>query len=41
MISASLAFIATPIGAIIAAIALTLGILVSVFKSFTPIVDKA
>jgi predicted nucleic acid-binding Zn-ribbon protein len=41
MISASLAFIATPIGAIIAAIALTLGILVSVFKTFQPVVDKA
>lgn len=41
MITASLSFIATPIGAIIAAIALTLGILVSVFKSFQPVVDKA
>jgi hypothetical protein len=41
MISASLAFIATPIGAIIAAIALTLGVLVSVFKTFQPVVDKA
>lgn len=36
----SLAFIATPVGAIIAAIALTLGILVAVFKTFQPVVDK-
>jgi hypothetical protein len=41
MIGASLAFIATPIGAIIAAVAVTLGILVSVFKTFQPVVDKA
>lgn len=34
-------FVANPIGAIIAAIAITLGILYGVFKSFTPVVDKA
>jgi hypothetical protein len=34
-------FVANPIGAIIAALAITLGILYSVFKSFTPVVDKA
>ena len=37
---ASLGFIATPIGAVIAAIAIVLGVLYSVFKNFTPIVDK-
>lgn len=37
---ASLGFIATPIGAVIAAIALVLGVLYSVFKNFTPVVDK-
>ena len=36
----SLAFIATPIGAVIAALAIVVGILYSVFKSFAPVVDK-
>ena len=34
-------FVANPIGAILAALVITLGILYSVFKSFTPVVDKA
>lgn len=38
---ASLGFIATPLGAVIAAIAVVLGVLYSVFKNFTPVVDKA
>lgn len=38
---ASLGFIATPLGAVIAAIALVLGGLYAIFKSFTPVVDKA
>lgn len=37
---ASLAFIATPVGAVIAAIVLAVTILYNVFKGFTPIVDK-
>lgn len=37
---ASLGFIATPLGAVIAAIAIVLGVLYSIFKSFTPVVDK-
>ncbi len=36
----ALAFIATPIGAVIAAITVVVGILYSVFKNFTPILDK-
>lgn len=40
MIKASLAFIATPLGAILAAIAVTVGILYSVFKTFQPLIDK-
>lgn len=38
---ASLGFIATPLGAVIAAIALVLVGLVNIFRTFTPIVDKA
>lgn len=38
--TSSLAFIATPIGAILLAVALVVGILVTVFKSFQPLVDK-
>lgn len=38
---ASIGFIATPLGAVIAAIAVVLGVLYSVFKNFTPVVDKA
>lgn len=38
---ASLGFSATPLGAVIAAIAVVLGVLYSVFKNFTPVVDKA
>lgn len=37
---ASLAFIATPIGLVLVAIALVLGTLIGVFKTFTPLVDK-
>ena len=37
---ASLAFIATPIGAIIAAIVVVVTLLYNAFKAFTPIVDK-
>jgi len=40
LIKASLAFIATPIGAVIAAIAVVLGVLYNVFKSFQPLVEK-
>ena len=40
MIKASLAFIATPIGAVIAAIGLVVGILVSVFRNLDPVLDK-
>lgn len=40
MIGASLAFIATPIGAVIAAIGLVVGILVSVFRNLDPVLDK-
>lgn len=40
MTMASLSFIATPLGAILAAIALVVGGLVSVFKSFDPLLDK-
>ncbi len=40
LIKASLAFIATPIGAAIAAIAAVFAILYTVFKTFTPILDK-
>lgn len=38
--TSSLAFIATPVGLVLVAIALALGILVTVFKSFQPLVDK-
>ena len=37
---ASLGFIATPLGAVIAAIAVVVGVLYSAFKNFTPIMDK-
>lgn len=37
---AALGFIATPLGAVIAAIAIVVGVLYSVFKNFTPIIDK-
>ncbi len=37
---ASLGFLATPLGAALAAIALVVGILYGAFKSFTPLVDK-
>lgn len=40
MTTASLSFIATPLGAILAAIALVVGGLISVFKSFDPLLDK-
>jgi hypothetical protein len=40
LVKSSLAFIATPVGLILAAIALSLGILISVFKTFQPLVDK-
>jgi len=40
MVKASLAFIATPLGAILAAIAATVAILISVFKTFDPLLDK-
>jgi len=40
MIKASLAFIATPIGAVIAAVALAAGILYSVFAKLDPVMDK-
>jgi len=40
MIKASLAFIATPIGAVIAAVAAVFFTLYSVFKNFQPILDK-
>jgi hypothetical protein len=40
MVKASLAFIATPIGAIIAAIVVVATVMYNIFKSFTPIVDK-
>ena len=37
---ASLGFIATPLGAVIAAIAVVVGVLYSAFKNLTPIMDK-
>jgi len=37
---AAIGFIATPLGAVIAAIAIVVGVLYSAFKNFTPIVDK-
>jgi hypothetical protein len=40
MIASAKAFIATPFGMIVAAIALAVGVLVSVFKSFQPVLDK-
>jgi predicted nucleic acid-binding Zn-ribbon protein len=40
MVKSSLAFIATPIGAIIAAIVVVATTMYNIFKSFTPIVDK-
>jgi hypothetical protein len=40
MVKSSLAFIATPIGAIIAAIVVVATVMYNIFKSFTPIVDK-
>ena len=40
LVKSSLAFIATPLGAVIAIIATVLTTLYSVFKSFTPVVDK-
>lgn len=40
VVKSSLAFIATPIGAVIAAVALAVGILYSAFKQFQPVVDK-
>jgi hypothetical protein len=40
LVKASLAFIATPIGAIIAAITVVVTVLYNVFKSFQPVVDK-
>lgn len=38
--TSSLAFIATPVGLVLLAIALVLGTLVAVFRNFTPLVDK-
>jgi hypothetical protein len=38
--TSSLAFIATPVGLVLLAIALVLGTLVAVFKNFQPLVDK-
>lgn len=38
--TSSLAFIATPVGLVLLAIALALGILIAVFKNFQPLVDK-
>lgn len=38
--TSSLAFIATPVGLVLLAIALVLGILVAAFKNFQPLVDK-
>src|SRR5690349_7935349 len=40
MTKAALSFIATPLGAILAAIAVTVGVLISVFKTFQPLMDK-
>lgn len=40
MTKAALSFIATPLGAILAAIAVTVGVLIAVFKSFQPLMDK-
>lgn len=40
MIKASLAFIATPIGAVIAVIGLVVGILVAAFRNLDPVLDK-
>jgi len=40
LVKASLAFIATPIGAVIAGITLVVTTLYNVFKSFAPVVDK-
>jgi hypothetical protein len=40
MVKASLAFIATPIGAILAVIGVVLGILIGLFKNLDPVMDK-
>jgi hypothetical protein len=40
LVKASLAFIATPIGAILAVVGVVLGTLVGLFKSLDPVVDK-
>lgn len=40
MVKASLAFIATPIGALLAVIGVALGILIGLFKSLDPVMDK-
>ena len=40
MVKASLAFIATPIGALLAVIGVALGLLIGLFKSLDPVMDK-
>lgn len=40
MVKAAWAFVATPVGAIIAAVAAAIGLVYEVFKSFAPVLDK-
>lgn len=40
LVKSAWAFIATPVGAVIAAISVAAGILYSIFKGFTPVLDK-